>query len=137
MCVFIGKTTMATQTYMKALRLEKHLMISNLVSFGISAVLVVISVFVFDDITFTVFSILIGQILRAVLCEIFLAQTIKINVIKNTIVECIITACFVLTHWIVGGWIGSMVYLTIIALYFAFVFIDTKIHKEKIENGEE
>ena len=137
MCVFIGKTTMATQTYMKALRLEKHLMISNLVSFGISAVLVVISVFVFDDITFTVFSILIGQILRAVLCEIFLAQTIKINVIKNTIVECIITACFVLTHWIIGGWIGSMVYLTIIALYFAFVFIDTKIHKEKIENGEE
>ena len=137
MCVFIGKTTMATQTYMKALRLEKQLMISNLISFIISSILVIISVYVLDNITFTVFSILIGQILRAVLCEMFLARTIKINVIKNTIIECLITAFFVLTHWMIGGWIGSIVYLTIIALYFVVVFIDTKIHKEKIENGEE
>lgn len=135
MCVFIGKTTMVTQTYMKALRLEKQLMISNLVSFAISAVLVLVSVYVLDNITFTAFSILTGQILRAVLCESFLARKIKINVVKNTIYECLITACFVLTHWIIGGWRGSVVYLTIISLYFMFVFITTKIHNGKFKIG--
>ena len=61
MCVFIGKTTMATQTYMKALRLEKQLMISNLMSFAVSAVLVFVAVYILNDVTLTVFSILIGS----------------------------------------------------------------------------
>jgi len=136
MCVFIGKTTMATQTYMKALRLEKQLMISNLVSFAVSAALVFVAVYILNDITLTVFSILIGQILRAVFCEIFLSRTIRISVVQNTLIECLITACFVVTHWIIGGWLGSAIYMAAVLAYLAFVFITTRMHKGKVEDGE-
>lgn len=126
MCVFIGKSTMATQTYMKALRLEKQLMISNILSFIISAILVLVAVYILDDITVTVFAILIGQILRSVFCEIFLARSVEISVLKNTVIECLITAIFVLTHWVIGGWTGCIAYFAIVAIYIAFVFLNVK-----------
>lgn len=135
-CVYIGKSTMATQTFMKALRLEKQLMISNILSFVVSALLVVISVYVVNDITFTVFSILIGQMLRTVFCEIFLAKTMKISVLKNTVVECVLTAGFIVTHWVIGGWIGSIIYLAAVAAYIIFSLVTTKINKGKIKNGK-
>lgn len=123
MCVFIGKTSIVTQTYMKALRLEKQLMISNVISFVISAGLVVVSVYLFESVVLTVFSILIGQMLRATVCEAMLARTIHKNIVKTVAIEVLLTAFFVITHWIAGGWLGSALYFAVIVFSLIFALI--------------
>lgn len=116
-CLYSSKMALLLQTYMKVLRLEKKLMNVNLVAMLVSVIATVISVFLLNDLTLSVCSILLSQTFRSIYAEILLSRHIRIHVIRDIVYEFIITVVFVVANWWIGGWPGMLLYLASVIGY--------------------
>lgn len=109
-CLYSGKMSMLTQTYMKVLRLEKELMKVNVVSLLVSILLTATTVFFFKSIHLAVFSILISLIFRTLLAELVLSKHINITPVKDIVIELTVSGMFIISNWAIGGISGMLLY---------------------------
>ena len=116
-CLYSSKMALLLQTYMKVLRLERKLMKVNLIALFVAVTATVISVFILNDMTISVLSILLSQAFRTIYAEIILSRYIRIHVLKDIAYEFAITVVFVVANWLIGGWLGMMIYFVVLLFY--------------------
>ena len=110
-CLFETKVSLLLNTYYKAMRKEKVLMVVNLIDLGLSVVLAVLSTVLFSNIELAVFSILIVLAVRSVVLEIILCNKyLKLKDKFSWMFSILIAVAFVITNGFIGGWSGLLVY---------------------------
>jgi O-antigen/teichoic acid export membrane protein len=117
LCIFAAKMSLLIQTYMNVFRLEKKMLIVNVVGVAIAVITTIISVFIMENLTAAVVSIVINQVVRCLLAEYALTKQIQIDVKKNNLYEIALTVVFIISNWYIGGWIGVGVYTAVFVLY--------------------
>lgn len=120
LCFYEGKLSMLVETYLKTLRMENKIFLSNFVTLALSLLLTWLTVFVLENLTYAVFAILTIFAFKSSLGECFLSRRMPLSLIKGLIVESAMIACFVCSAWFVGGVNGLCLYLAVYALFVAF-----------------
>lgn len=114
--LFEGKNSLLLSTYFKVMRKEKTLFLVNVFTIIIS---LIISQFL-PNLTFAVLAILLVQIFRAVLSEIFLGRYLQINVFSNILLELFLAIAFLLFNNYFGNWQGMIFYAIAYIAYLLF-----------------
>ena len=94
-CLYEGKNSLLSTTFMKVLRHEKKLMKFNMISLVLSIVISSIAVFVLKDVNYAVLSILIVLAVKSNMTEVFITKKLNISIVKDIIVESFIVCIFV------------------------------------------
>lgn len=117
LCIYAAKMTMLVQTYMNVYRMEKSMLKVNCVGVVVAVLTMAISVFVLNNLTFAMVSIVINQMFRCIYAELVLSKKIEISVRKDVVLEAILTMAFILSNWYVGGLSGVGIYFVIYVVY--------------------
>ncbi len=117
LCIFAAKMSLLIQTYMNVFRMEKKMLIVNILGVAIAIISTTISVFIMESLTAAMFSIVTNQVVRCLLSEYVLAKQTHIDVKKNNLFEIVLMIVFIISNWYIGGWIGVCVYTVAFVLY--------------------
>ena len=117
MCIFESKMSMLIETYLKALRKEKWLLLVNITTVFISLLFAVVSVFLLNNLNLAILSIVVMLAFRCVFAEMLLSSALKVNVRKDILMEVMLTTTFIVSSWFVGGLIGVLLYLCAYTVY--------------------
>ena len=117
MIVYEGRISLLVNTYLKTIRKEKIILISNVVTLLVSSVLSLVSVYMFKSINLTVLTIIFSLAFRCILAETLLTKVMKINVNRENLLEVLLIGLFIGSNLILSN-IGSfIVYLLGFSLY--------------------
>ena len=116
-CVFESKNAMILNTYMKALRKEKAIMIINAITVGISALLSAISIYWFENLTLSMLFVVVTIGIRCIAFEFYLKKYIGNKIIENVLEEVLMCTMFIICNWILGGFRGLCMYIATIVIY--------------------
>ena len=118
--IYEGRITLLINTYLKTLRYEKVMLTINTVSVVITSLITIFTTVILHDLNLSVLTILVGQVLRALIAELFLAKKLGINLTKDIVLETLLTAVFILSGWYVDSWYSAGIYGL---SYLAYLFI--------------
>lgn len=116
-CLFEGKMTLLITTYLKTFRMEKKILLSNVISLGISLIISFASAFIVHNLNLTVLCIVITLAFRSMLAEKMLANSIKIDVWKDSLMEVVMVTIFLCSNWLVDEIGGMMIYFISLIIY--------------------
>lgn len=102
---------------MKALRMERKLLLVNLASVIVGIGLSGLTVFIWGNLELAVLSILVLVGLRCIGAELLLAPRLNLNYRLDTIVELLMIVGFIYSSWFVGGLRGAVIYVAIFIGY--------------------
>lgn len=118
--VYEGKMALLLNTYFKALRLEKNMLIINFVVMLLSFVFTVITVFAFKNIMSVMLAIMALLMLRSIAFEYVLSKVINIGSFKGNVFEIILTISFIFFNLMLSLDYAFVGYLT---TYFLYLFV--------------
>lgn len=110
LCVFEGKLSILVEMYLKTMRLEKKILVSNIATLIFSVVATFVSVFILKNLSMAVMCILVIFAFRTTLGEYLLSKHLDINFYRNILVEIGLVVVFVCSSWFVGGIMGLLIY---------------------------
>ena len=117
MIVYEGRISLLVNTYLKTIRKEKIILISNVATLIVSSMLSLVSVYIFKSINLTVLTIIFSLAFRCILAETLLTKVMKINVNRENLLEVLLIGLFIGSNLILSN-IGSfIVYLLGFSLY--------------------
>lgn len=126
-CIYESKMSMLVNTYLKSFRKEKYMLIINAIFLALSAVLTGVSVFMLNNLTLAILSIVFLLGFRCILGEIVLTKTMNISIYKDIILETALTLIFICSSWFIQNIFCLVIY---ICFYLIYVFIKRKEIKE-------
>lgn len=109
-CIYSAKMSMIVQTYMKVYRLEKTILKVNFLGVCIAFITTGICIFLLENLTLAILSIVVNQMIRCNYAEIVLGKTIQLNIGKDILYENILVVLFIYSNWIIGGILGISIY---------------------------
>lgn len=115
-CAYECKNSMLVTTYLKTLRKEKVLLISNLIAIGISFFGMRITVYALDNLQLAVGVILVALIIRCVIGELSIGKEMNLTLISVAIEEVCIVLAFVICNWWLGK-VGFVIYAILVSMY--------------------
>lgn len=121
--IYEGKMALLINTYMKALRKEKLMLLINSLSLFISLILTLISTWILKHLDLAILTIIIVLAFRSVIAELFLGKHLKIKIYKLIILELILTIIFTLSSWNIDSVVASVIYA---CSYLIYLFIQRK-----------
>ena len=113
MCVYSGKFSLLIVTFMKTYRLERKLLIVNLLILALSLVLTMFNVFILKNLTLTMVSMIVILWFQSTLGEVVLERSIGIKRSHGLLLETIVVALFMAGNYLIGG-LGSLLGLSLI-----------------------
>jgi hypothetical protein len=119
-CLYEGRMSLLNNTYLKAMRCEKNLLIINIVAVAVSLLMTVITVVIFHDLIFCVISIVIIFAFRCYFAEWYLTRLMRLEEYKYLFAEIGIVSWFMYTSWMVDGVWGIVCYCAILSLYLGY-----------------
>jgi hypothetical protein len=133
-CIYESKMNMLVNTYLKNLRKEAWLLIINLVSVFVSILVSLTSIFIFNNITLSILSIVLVLATRCIFAEILLSRKIQIKVFREIILELLLCILFMTTGWLVQSYKSTLFYTTGYLIYLLIKRADMKevIHEVKL-----
>lgn len=134
MCIFECRMSLLIESYMKALRMERKLLLVNLASVIVGIGLSGLTVFIWGNLELAVLSILVLVGLRCIGAELLLAPRLNLNYRLDTIVELLMIVGFIYSSWFVGGLRGAVIYVAIFIGYLLVKRKDIKGCVEKIKS---
>lgn len=114
---FEGKMALLLNTYLKAYRMERKLFMINALTAGLSLLLTYMTTVLLNDLTLSVFGILVLMMIRSALAEYFLAKRMMLNLMSHTILDTIVAGSFALIRWHTNLWLALCIYTVIFMLY--------------------
>lgn len=123
MCVFESKMSMLIETYMKALRKEKWLLLVNVTTVSLSVITTLITTYWLHNLDLAVASIVFLLAFRCVFAELLLSTVLDVNVKMDIALELALTLIFIVASWFVGGIAGLSIYAV---AYLIYLFIKRK-----------
>lgn len=119
-CLFESKTSLLLNTYLKALRKEKHLCLINIFVVILSIFLTSITVYCFDNLYLSVLCIPTLLAIRCILLEIIISKEINVQIFENSLVEVIVSVLFVFCAFVLPFFQGLIIYFLIYIIYLFF-----------------
>lgn len=127
-CIFDGKMTLISNTYLKAFRQEKLLFRINVLSLIISSVLSFLFTYVCESMEGVAAAMLFVIALRSIIADRALSKSMNVSFLKNEIILCLLVLTFVLTTWNAGILFGFILYSLLFLCYLLMrykVFIES------------
>ena len=115
--VFEGKMALLINTYLKAFRMERTILLVNLLSMLLSVLLTIVTTFIFPNLILATLSITFLLFFRCFLAEMLLAKSLEISVALDALIEAIIAVIFIFAAWALPSLVGFLVYLVIYIIY--------------------
>lgn len=128
-CIYESKMSMLINTYLKSFRKEKSMLIINTISLILSLILTILSVFILNNLTWAILSIVFLLGFRCVIGELVLTKIMNILIYKDIILETVLTAIFIISSWFINNMFCSIIYT---CFYLIYVFIKRKDIKRTI-----
>ena len=128
-CIYESKMSMLINTYLKSFRKEKSMLIINTISLILSLILTILSVFILNNLTLAILSIVFLLGFRFVIGELVLTKIMNILIYKDIILETVLTAIFIISSWFINNMFCSIIYT---CFYLIYVFIKRKDIKRTI-----
>ena len=119
-CVFDGKMQLLFNTYMKVLRRERVMLLINLISLGISAILCAIGAYLIKDIVAVALAMMVAIVMRSIIANTYLSKAMEIRLDKNIIWEVVSAFLFVILNAYTSTLISFFVYGVAYSLYLVF-----------------
>lgn len=126
MVIYEGRITLLINTYLKTLRHEKMMLRINAMTVLISAIFTIFTTVVWHNLNLAVLTILLGQMVRATIAELFLAKQLSISLSKDLILEIILTLIFILSGWYIDSWWTMAIYALSYVGYLFIKYNDVK-----------
>lgn len=118
-CVFDGKMGMLCNTYFKALRREKDLLIINVFSLIVGTLIYAFAAFVLDNILLIGVGMMVTIGIRSVIAEWYLAGIFEKDTMRIRIWEIVLVVIFVVSTWFLGPVWGFALYFVAYAVFCA------------------
>ncbi len=118
-CLYATQTTLLVQTYMNVLRMEKSVLRVNVIGVLFACLTTFFSVFVCQDLTLAMVSIVLNQMFRSIYAELVLSRRMGLRLYPQILLEAGMTAVFILANWFVRGLVGVLLYLAAYVVYLA------------------
>lgn len=115
--IYESKTLLLINTYLKTLRKEKMMLVINLITVGMGLVITGLSVFLMNNLNFTILLITILLAFRSIFSELYLSKILKIKVKKDIILEIAMTVVFIAASWYLDIYLGLVTYLIAYIIY--------------------
>ena len=128
-CIYESKMSMLINTYLKSFRKEKSMLIINAISLILSLIVTILSVFILNNLTLAILSIVFLLGFRCVIGELVLTKIMNILIYKDIILETVLTAIFIISSWFINNMFCSIIYT---CFYLIYVFIKRKDIKRTI-----
>lgn len=128
-CIYESKMSMLINTYLKSFRKEKSMLIINTISLILSLILTISSVFILNNLTLAILSIVFLLGFRCVIGELVLTKIMNILIYKDIILETVLTAIFIISSWFINNMFCSIIYT---CFYLIYIFIKRKDIKRTI-----
>lgn len=128
-CIYESKMSMLINTYLKSFRKEKSMLIINAISLILSLIVTILSVFILNNLTLAILSIVFLLGFRCVIGELVLTKIMNILIYKDIILETVLTAIFIIFSWFINNMFCSIIYT---CFYLIYVFIKRKEIKRTI-----
>lgn len=116
-CIYESKMGLLVNTYMKALRFEKKLLLVNIYSLSLSVILTVILSLLGVELDYFVLLIVLVLAFRCIIAELILSRFLCIKLWREIIIESIIVVIFILVSWFLEPWMAGFCYLLIYIIY--------------------
>jgi O-antigen/teichoic acid export membrane protein len=126
--MFEARTSLLINTYLKALREEKAMLIINGFSVLLSLVTTVIVTMLFKNLTAAIMSIVGLQIVKCLIPDIYLQKKMKMKLSFEVLWDALGAIVFILGNWFIGGVQGWGMYIVFVA------FVGTIRRKEFINH---
>lgn len=117
MIIYEGRTSLLINTYLKTIRQERIILVSNVLTLLVSSVLSFFSVYVLDSVTLMVIMIMFSLAFRSIISEIMLARVLKISIVKENVLEFIIVVLFILGNLTLNNIHSFFVYFVIFTVF--------------------
>jgi O-antigen/teichoic acid export membrane protein len=109
--IYEGRMSLLINTYLKALRKEKTILLVNVTTLTLSLILSITIIFGFGNLTWAVGLILISLAFRCNFAEFFLCKIMDIRFSKTMIFETLLTILFILSNlFFNGSFLSTAVY---------------------------
>ena len=96
MCIYESKMSLLINTYFKALRKERELLLANVLTVVLSAALSGLCVYVLSSITLSMVSVVVLFAFRCLFCETILARELGLSFVGDSLAELAVCALFML-----------------------------------------
>ena len=110
MIIYEGRISLLVNTYLKTIRKEKIILMSNVITLVFSTSAALISIYLFKSINIAVLSIMLSLMFRCILAEILLSNVLNINLIKDNIIEGLLVIFFVMSNLLLNDMLSFLVY---------------------------
>lgn len=117
MCIYECKNCLLIETYMKTLRMEKKLLIINVMSVILSFILSTINTYIFENLNLNILTILVLVAFRCICSEIALTKKLNIKMYKDIILELVVVISFIISNWFINDIYGVLVYSLCVVVY--------------------
>lgn len=133
MCVYEAKSSMLYTTFMKVLRKERVLMVTNVICLLCSCLGSIISIYVFDSVTMLVIGLVTSVVLKSYMLHIYLCKQMKLPICMNiSFTELLITLVVVISLAVNRDFLSGVIVLFICMLIYG-IFVknnfDTELKK--------
>lgn len=122
MCIYESKMSMLIETYMKTIRLEKKLLLVNVITMFLSILLTGITVYKLHNLDMAIGMIVVVLAFRCICAELMLAKKMQIFVKFDIIQEVLLTVGFIISNWTIGGVAGVGIYIVLYIVYLILHF---------------
>lgn len=116
-CIFDSKISLLINTYLKALRKEKEILIINVMSVVMSFVSTAFTVYMLHSLELAVVSIVVLLAFKCVIAELYLSKCMEIHVKKDMIMELLLVSLFIVTGWFLDNWLSTGIYFGAFLIY--------------------
>lgn len=120
LCVFEARNYLLINTYMKALRKEKAMVILNTASVMLSLGFTAVFVFWLKNLILTLFSIVILHVFKCFLPDIYLQRKMKMKYSPVVVQDLLNSIVFIYCNWYMSGVYGFTVYIFYIGVSYFF-----------------
>lgn len=117
MIVYEGRVSLLVNTYLKTMREEKIILVSNVITVLLASFLSFIYIYIFESINLTVISITFSLVFRCILAETMLMRVMKENVNKENMIELLLVILFIVGNLFLSNLTSFIVYLIGFVIY--------------------
>lgn len=115
--VYLSKTSLLTNNYLKAYRKEKALFLINISTLVIAFITFLGSAYFLDNLNILIYSIVGMIVFKSIITEIVIMKVLKINLYKDFIIEGLMTIVFIISTQYCSFINGLFLYFFAILVY--------------------
>lgn len=125
LCLFDGKFQVLYNTFFKALRMERYLLLVNVSTLLINVFFCILSIYL-DSMNMLLLFTVISVFIRALICELIIGRKVGNLELLNYLKELILSLVYIICFWFLDRNLGIVIFLATISGYYI-----TNIHNLK------